>query len=69
MACGVQTESARRAVGLATTATLELFEEIGSYREAAPEPRRCLETARKGPVVGTFLAPRVPGKHQTTATA
>ena len=46
MACGMQTQSARRAVGLATTATLELFEEIRSYREAALEPRRCLEQTR-----------------------
>ncbi len=36
MACGMQIESARRAVGLATTATLELFEEIRSYRKAIP---------------------------------
>ena len=36
MACGMQSKTARRAVGLATTATLEVFEEIGSYRKAIP---------------------------------
>ena len=71
MACGMQTQSARRAVGLATTATLEVFEEkeIGSYRKAIPGPRRCLETARKGPERATIAVALVPGKHQTTATA
>ncbi len=52
MACGMQTEPARRAVGLATTATLEDFEEISSYREAALEPRRCLEQNRVSPAHG-----------------
>ncbi len=61
-------ESARRAAGLATTATLEVLEEIRSYREAAPEPRRCLETARKGPERATLAVALVPGKHGTTAT-
>ena len=43
MARGVQTKPVRRAVGLATSAALELFEEIRSYRTAVPKPRRCLE--------------------------
>ncbi len=68
MACGMQTQTARRAVGLATTATLEVFEEISSYRKAIPGPRRCLEPSRKGPERATLAVALVPGKHQTTAT-
>ena len=44
MARGMQTKPVHRAVGLATSAALELFEEIRRYRTAAPKLRRCLET-------------------------
>ena len=54
MARGMLSEPARRAAGLATSATLELFEEIRSYRTAIPGPRRCLEnpTSRVSPALG-----------------